>query len=92
MRYIIELKGMSDEDLKKLVVEKKVQIITSYDPIENLSAKVERLGVALKEFKQSGINWTIFRYYLRGRGLSDTIVNNVMGKVEDFFKEVGLEI
>lgn len=43
-----------------------------------------------KEFKASGINWTVFKYYLRGRGLSNELIENVMGKVDDFFKEVGL--
>ncbi len=92
MRFIIQSKNPeSDANLRSFVdgVE-DLEILSAYDPIENLSAKVEKLGMALKEYKESGINWKVFKYYLRGRGLSETMIDNVMGKVEDFFKEVGL--
>jgi len=93
MRYIIEpTDAKSQERLLKFIQEDKAfNLVSSYDPIENLSTRVEKLGIALREFKASGVNWTVFKFYLRGRGLSNQIVDNVMGKVEDFFKEVGLK-
>lgn len=95
MRYLIEAKtDNAKEQLNRLVSAENtgMELISSYDPIENLSGKVEKLGVALKEFKASGINWNIFKFYLRGRGLSNQLIDNVMGKVEDFFKEAGIDL
>ena len=94
MRFIVEPKNTKAEvELQELLAKTNdFELISSYDPIESLSGKVEKLGVALRDFKKSGINWQVFTYYLRGRGLSNTIINNVMGKIDDFFEEAGIDL
>lgn len=88
MRYIIEPKTKKAE--QELLENERLKIITRYDPVEKLSVDVEKLGAALKEFKASGVNWRVFNYYLRGRGLSQSMIDAVMGEVKDFFKNMGI--
>lgn len=92
MRYIVEAKSTGEDVLKDFVAGRSdLEIVNSYDPIENLTEKVEKLGLGLREFKQSGVNWRVFNYYLRGRGISQSMIDTVMRGVDDFFKEVGLK-
>lgn len=62
------------------------------DELETLSAKIEKMGVALSEFKQSSLNWDIFVYYLKGKGIPKKDLDHVMSGVEDFFTDAGIEI
>lgn len=91
-RYTIEAKtkkqeGTIEDFLKK---EKSLKVIEKYDPFEKLGGEVVAMGNALRKFKQSGIDWSVFNFYLRGRGLSQQTIDAVMGDVESFFIKVGL--
>lgn len=92
MRYLIEAKtkkgeGTIEELVKK---ERSLKTIDSYDPFVKVSREVERIGAALRRFKKAGIDWDVFRYYLRGRGIPGSTIDNVMEKVEEFFVKVGI--
>lgn len=88
MRYIIEPKNKKAEE--ELLANDKLKVVTKYDPVEKLGAEVEKIGAALKEFKEGGVSWRVFNYYLRGRGLSQTMIDLVMGEVQDFFRAMGI--
>lgn len=93
MRYLIEAKtkkgeGLIEETLDK--EKKSLKLIDKYDPFEKLGSNVEKMGEAMRKFQKSGISWEVFTYYLRGRGISQTEIRGVMGKVKDFFRAVGL--
>ena len=92
MRYIIETKTKKGEGIVEELLEKEkaLEQIDKYDPFEKLGADVEKMGIALKKFKQSGIDWSIFTYYLRGRGISAATIEGVMHEVSEFFIKVGL--
>ena len=93
MRYLIEAKtkkgeGVIEETLDK--EKKSLKLIDKYDPFEKVSEDVAKIGLALRRFQKSGIDWSVFKYYLRGRGVPTTTIDGVMDKVEDFFKRIGI--
>ena len=92
MRYLIEPKNKKGEGIIEeiLAKEKSLKLIDKYDPFEKVSADIEKIGLALRRFKKSGIDWSVFKYYLRGRGVPQSTIDGVMGKVEDFFKKIGI--
>ena len=97
MRFLIEPKSQEAETkLRDILLadteHKEYELISEYEPIEKLSGQVERVGNALKEFKESGINWYIFSTYMRGRGISGTLLKRVMKPMKEFFEEVGMKI
>lgn len=61
------------------------------DELEKISVSVEKLGEALKAYKESGINWRVFNKYLRGVGCSQSEIDNVMAGAEQFFKDLGMK-
>lgn len=87
MRYIIETET---PDLVKQFTEGRtdVSLIDQYDPIEKLTGKVEKMRIAFEEFKKSPGSWRIMNYYLRGRGVSQSEIDNVLGSVEEFLKQI----
>lgn len=62
------------------------------DELEKVSAQVEKLGEALKAYKESGINWRVFNRYLRGCGIPQADIDKVLDGTEKFFKDLGVEI
>lgn len=93
MRYILEVEDRKTEKyLQDFIADNKVEVVDKYAPLERLSAEVEKLGVALREAKKNPGSWEILNYYLRGRGVSQSAIDGVMGPVVDFFKNVGIEI
>ncbi len=92
MRYIIEAITKGAEGIVEEMVEKnkKLKMIDKYDPFEKISRDVETMGLALRQFEKVGIDWQVFNYYLRGKGIPQTTIDAVMGNVRDFFKRVGL--
>lgn len=58
--------------------------------LEKVSASVEKLGEALKLYKESGINWRVFNRYLRGCGIPQADIDAVMEGAEKFFKDLGI--
>lgn len=92
MRYTIEAKGKRQEGIVEelLKKEKTLKMVDKYDPFEKLSGEVEKMGTALKKFKTGGIDWSVFNYYLRGKGLSQNTIDAVLDTTEEFFVKVGL--
>ncbi len=92
MRYILEAKNKKDEGtIEELCLKiKTIKLIDSYDQIEKLSKEVEKVGLALRQFQKTGIDWEVFTTYLKGRGHSKTEIDNFMGDVNDFFRKIGL--
>lgn len=92
MRYILEAKtkkgeGTIEELVKK---EKSLKLVDQYDPYEKVAKEVERVGLALRQFQKSGIDWDIFTTYLRGCGHSRVEIDGFMGDVKVFFTKIGL--
>lgn len=87
MRYIIETETPS---LIEDFVEGRtdVKIIDSYEPIERLTARVEKISRAFHDFKESRGSWEILVRYLRGRGIPWVEIDRVLKGVEAFLKEV----
>ena len=94
MRYIIEVKNKkADEALATFLQEqgaKNVDIITSYEPVERLTKEVEKVGAALREYKASGVSWTILEKYLRGNGHSQKTIEALLGDVKRFYRQMGI--
>lgn len=92
MRYILEAKNKKDEGIVEefYLKNKSIKLVDSYDPYEKLSKDVEKVGLALRNFQKSGIDWEVFETYLKGRGHSRQEVNGFMGDVNAFFKRIGL--
>lgn len=92
MRYTIESKSdKADEQVRELLDNKDVEAISIYEPLEQISARVQKLGVALRELKNSNISWRVFNYYLRGLGISQGMIDSVLKGVEGFFADMGLD-
>ena len=60
--------------------------------ISKLSRKVEKLGEAMRAYQESGITWKVFNRYLRGTGIPQGEIDNVMRGVKDFFAQFDIEI
>jgi len=92
MRYILEAKNKKGEGtIEELVKkEKSLKLIDSYDPYEKVSKEVEKVGLALRAFQKSGIDWEVFSTYLKGKGYSKQLIQGFMGDVNGFFKKIGL--
>lgn len=92
MRYILEAKSKKGEgEIEEFYLKHKaVKLIDGYDPYEKLSKDVEKVGLALRDFQKSGIDWDVFETYLRGRGHSWKEIRGFMGSVKDFMQKVGL--
>lgn len=92
MRYLIETKtkkgeGMIEEFINK---ETTLKLVDKYDPFEKLGKDVEKMGEAMRKFQNSGISWSVFNYYLRGKGIPQNTIDSVMGETKEFFVKVGL--
>ena len=92
MRYILDT---DNPRLMKKLLEKNegsIELVQKYEPIEVLTSRVEKLGRLLEEYKDSGANWEILNYYLRGKGISQIMINSVMKGIKSFFREFGIEL
>lgn len=69
-----------------------MEILYPKDEFEIISEKVEKLGKALKEFKDSGINWRVFNRYLRGLSIPQSDIDSVMGGINKFFGDLGIDL
>lgn len=91
MRYTIETKSKKLEGIVEEFIEKeKLVLVEKYDPFEKIGKDVEKMGLALRKFQKSGIDWDVFNTYLRGKGTSQGVIDAVMGDVKSFFLKVGL--
>lgn len=91
MRYILETKTKKEEGIiEELTNKEKIKLIDNYDPYEKLSKDVEKVGLALRQFQKSGIDWSVFKTYLRGCGYSVSLIDGFMGNVNQFFTKIGL--
>ncbi len=92
MRYILEAKTKKGEGTIEefYLKNKSIKLIDSYDPYEKISKDVEKMGLALRSFQKSGIDWEVFETYLKGKGFSRDMTQNFMGNVSNFFKKIGL--
>lgn len=81
-----------EDALKTFVDGRSDMTIGSYkDELDKIAANVEKLGEALRAFKESGVNWRIFNRYLRGSGISQKEIDRVMDGVESFFDDLNIE-
>lgn len=86
MRYIIQTENK--ELIQGLVDGEQVELIDGYEPLERLTGRMEKLRIALEEFKASRGSWKILNYYLRGRGIAQGEIDTVLAGVEEFMKNV----
>lgn len=86
MRYTIEAKTKKQEGtIEEFVKKNNIKIVDAYDPIEKVSRDVDKLGIAMRRFQKSDIDWSIFNDYLRGNGHSQKLIDSVLGDVKQFF-------
>lgn len=92
MRYILEAKTKKAEGtIEEFYLKNKtIKLIDNYDPYQKLSKSVEKVGLALRQFQKTGIDWEVFETYLKGKGHSRSLVDGFMGDVTEFFKKIGL--
>jgi hypothetical protein len=92
MRYILEAKNKKDEGTVEefYLKNKTIKLVDSYDPYEKVSKEVEKVGLALRAFQKSGIDWSVFTTYLRGCSHSKSEIESFMGDVNSFMKKIGL--
>lgn len=92
MRYTIEAKSKKLEGIVEDLMRKEsaLKLVDKYDPFEKLGGNVQAMGDAMRKFKSSGISWDVLNYYLRGKGISQKVIEAVLGDVQSFFKKVGL--
>ena len=92
MRYILEAKTKKGEGTIEefYLKNKSIKFIDSYDPYEKLSKEVEKVGLALRQFQKTGIDWDVFETYLKGMGHSRAEVQGFMGDVNRFLEKIGL--
>lgn len=93
MRYILEVNTKKKEKfLADFVADNDIEVITQYEPLEKISKEVEKLGVALREANKNAGSKEVLNYYLRGRGISQGVINAVMGPLKDFFNNLGIDV
>ena len=91
MRYTIYAKTKKSEGIvEEFIKKEKIELVEKYDPFEKISKDVEKMGLALRKFHKSGIDWDVFETYLRGKGISQRVIDAVLGDVKQFFIKVGM--
>ena len=92
MRYTIEAKSKKNEGVVEELLKKdpSLKLVDKYDPFEKIGDEVLKMGEAMRKFKLSGISWSVFNYYLRGKGIPQSTIDAVMGETKEFFIKVGL--
>lgn len=90
MRFIIEANNKDAEVKIREFVDQQLDsgIIDEYEPIERLSARVEKMRLAFEEFKENKGNMRILNYYLRGRGINQSEIDTVISGIEEFLKQL----
>lgn len=91
MRYLVDVGNTKKEDFDNLIETEGFTVVSKYEPVAKLQKEVEQLGILLKEFKQSGISWDVFVFYMKGKGYSLGIIEKMMGDVGEFFKKLGIK-
>lgn len=87
MRYILETN--TPELIQDFVNGRSdVEIVESYEPVERLTARVEKIHQTFMEFKAQRGSWNILRTYLKGKNITNVEIDKVLSGVEDFLKEV----
>lgn len=91
---VIEVQKGSKEysHLMDFLGDNKIEVVDEYEPIAKLQKEVELVGRALREAKKEPGTWEVMNYYLRGRGVSQGTINELMGPLGDFFSNMGIEI
>lgn len=95
MRHVIQINDKRTEDALARFLkehEKTAKVVDNYDPIVRLSDEVEKMGGALRQFKQNGATWDVFYYYLRGLNIPASHIDSVMDGTKKFFATVGIKI
>ena len=91
MRYTIDAKSKKIEGIiEDFIKKEKLELVEKYDPLGKISKDVETMGLALRKFQRSGIDWDVFNTYLRGKGAPQETIDAVIGDVKDFFLKIGL--
>jgi coenzyme F420-reducing hydrogenase beta subunit len=89
VRKIIEINtDEGRESFDALVEAGEVEVISEYEPVERLTARVEKMKQAFTEFQNNRGSMRILNYYLRGRGISQSEIDTVINGLEEFFKQV----
>ena len=86
MRYVVETNAK--DFIEGLADDGTLTIIEKYEPIERLTARMEKMRMVFLDFKKNRGSWKILNYYLRGKGIAQYEINNVLAGVEKFLEEI----
>lgn len=94
MRYIILTKddeGNIGKLLKKLEKEKKIDILERGQPIQEIKAQIQKLGLALEKLKKTFIDDEIMEIYIAKKsGLGIGTIRLILKNQNEFFRKIGM--
>lgn len=95
MRYLIETKPEHamkiGAEIARWQRQKKIDLIEKGEPIEEIKKDLLRIKRAFDTLRKLGINEEILIAYIRSKGISTTLIRNVLYHQADFFKKLGVK-
>ena len=95
MRYLIETKTESAMQIGAKTAQwekqKKIDIIEKGDPIEEIRTDLLKIKKAFETLEKLGINKDILIAYIKTKGISITMIKNVLYYQNEFFKKLGVK-
>jgi len=95
MRYLIETKTESAMQIGAKIAQwekqKKIDIIEKGDPIEEIRTDLLKIKKAFETLEKLGINKDILIAYIKTKGISITMIKNVLYYQNEFFKKLGVK-
>ena len=94
MRYIILSKddeGNVGRILKQLEKEKKIDILERGQPIQEIKAEIQRLGLALNKLQKTFIDAEIMEIYISKKsGMGIGTIRLILKNQNEFFRKIGM--
>lgn len=93
MRYFfetIEDEAIIGRQVAKWQKERKINIIEKGDPIDAIRTDVIKIQRSLKTLEKAGINEEVMVAYIRTKGVSKSMIYEVLNHQKDFFKKLKL--
>ena len=95
MRYFIETNPehamLIGAEIARWEKDGKITLIEKGDPIDAIRTDLVRISRAFEILKKLGINEDVMKAYIRTKGISLRMIDDVLYHQNDFFKKMGLK-
>lgn len=95
MRYLIETNPehamLIGAEIARWEKDEKINIIEKGDPVEAIRTDLIRIRRAFDTLEKLGINKDIMKAYIKTKGISMKMIDDVLYHQDQFFKKLGVK-